>query len=798
MKKNISINISGIIFHIEEDGYETLRKYLDSINKYFGSFEDSSEILADIESRIAEIFLSRLNEGKQVITTDDVQFLMTTMGGVNDFKAAEEQETASTQSQPNQQKQGSHSNSSQTSDNNSSKKLFRDNNRKILGGICAGLAHYFNVDPVWPRLLFALLVLGSYGGLFLVYIILWIVLPVSSELEDEPSVKKMYRSSDSKVIGGVASGVAAFFGVDVVIIRLLFVITTIFFGTGLVIYIVLWIALPEARTITEKMQMQGEPVTLSNIESTVKKAINEKDQPEESTLTKIILFPFRLIATILNGVIKILGPIFKLSVDVLRVAIGIVISIIGFVMVISLIFSFGMLLGLVHVPPGWWTMHIEGLSLPLESIRQAFPTWTIVFAFLAAFIPALFIMLIGNSITTKRIVFRPLVGWTLFVLFFISVAFLSFTIPQLVYSFKQEGEHKIEVLFPLNGKKALLKLNETGLDDYRVVDLYIKGYEGNNIKLVERFGAQGSTKIVARENAQQVEYNVVQEDSIITFDSNIKFKKDTKFRFQRLDMDLYIPYGVPFVINEDLWAIIENYRNYNSDDAETGTWVVTKEGRLECVSCAAARGEISGLGDTDQFGLSGFNEIDMTGAFEVVIRKGDTFSVRLEGDDDQKKKYSIDLSDETLEIDYKNHRKKFWNQTFRRNELVEIYITLPSLRKLNVTGAGKIKISGFEEEEMEIKLVGAMVGDANISADKLYFDSTGPVVFELEGGGDFMEATVTGPSQFKASNYPVNHGIIETRGLGQARVNVKETLEIDDDFTSKVRYEGNPQVIKRD
>ncbi len=92
MKKNISINISGIIFHIEEDGYENLRKYLDSINKYFSSFEDSSEIMADIESRIAEIFLSKLNEGKQVITAEDVNSLITTMGSVSDFKAAEDQE----------------------------------------------------------------------------------------------------------------------------------------------------------------------------------------------------------------------------------------------------------------------------------------------------------------------------------------------------------------------------------------------------------------------------------------------------------------------------------------------------------------------------------------------------------------------------------------------------------------------------------------------------------------------------------------------------------------------------------
>src|SRR5271163_2360303 len=93
MKKTLSINVSGIIFHIEEDGYETLRKYLDSINRYFSSFDDSSEIIADIENRIAEIFLSKLNDGKQVITGEDVAQLITVMGNVNDFKAAEDSDS---------------------------------------------------------------------------------------------------------------------------------------------------------------------------------------------------------------------------------------------------------------------------------------------------------------------------------------------------------------------------------------------------------------------------------------------------------------------------------------------------------------------------------------------------------------------------------------------------------------------------------------------------------------------------------------------------------------------------------
>jgi len=294
MKKNISINISGIIFHIEEDGYESLRKYLDSINRYFGSFEDSSEILSDIESRIAEIFLSRLNEGKQVITLEDVNGLIATMGNVNDFKAAEEQEIGN--ESPKAEHSRQESKTRQSASDTAHKKLFRDEKRKILGGVCAGLGHYFSVDPVWPRVLFALLVLGSYGGLFLAYIILWIVIPNSTELPDDASIKKMYRDPEKKVLGGVASGVAAFFGVDVTVIRVLFIVFAFLGGLGLLLYIILWIALPEAKSITEKMEMQGEPVTLSNIESTVKKSLNEKEE-EESTLAKIVLFPFRLMAT---------------------------------------------------------------------------------------------------------------------------------------------------------------------------------------------------------------------------------------------------------------------------------------------------------------------------------------------------------------------------------------------------------------------------------------------------------------------------------------------------------------------
>lgn len=794
MKKNISINISGIIFHIEEDGYETLRKYLDSIKRYFATFEDSSEILADIESRIAEIFLAKLNEGKQVITAEDVSSLMTTMGSVSDFKAAEEQEFAG---EFQSQQESTQSQSAGTT-SHASKKLQRDQKRKILGGVCAGFGHYFNIDPVWPRLLFALLVLGSYGSLLLVYIILWIVLPAAEDLEDEPTVKKMFRDSEKKVIGGVASGVAAFFGADIAVIRLLFVIFTFFGGLGLIIYIILWIAVPEAKTITEKMQMQGEPVTLSNIESTVKKGLNEKEQGEESTLAKIVLFPFRLIAMVIEGLTKVLGPIFSVLIDVIRVAIGIVISLTGLFMIIALIMAAGVIFGLFHFNdwPGWWNLTEAGL--PIEAMRNSFPTWTILFGFTALLVPAMFINLIGNSIIAKRVVFNPLVGWSLFVLFFISVAVLSISIPQMVYAFKEEGEHKVEQTFALNGKIPVLRINEVGLDEYDVTSLTLKGYDGSDLKLVQRFEAQGNTRKAAGENAQMVTYSVMQQDSILTFDSNITFQPDAKFRAQRLDMELYIPINTLFVVEEEMWRLIDNnYRDYDGyiDSNFNHTWRMTERG-FECTDCSHPT-ESQSIRLRDQFGLSDFNRVDISGLFSIEISQGDDYAVELEGNSNTKDHYEVYVSGETLVVDFDDDRNFFWKRELFDVDKVKIKITMPSLDELKVTGAGDLFVRGFNEEDAEIKLLGAVEGEGDFSANNLTINLTGASSLELKGNGNFLEVNAVGASALRAYNYEVEEAIVEAHGASTARVFVTRKLEITKGLASSVSHRGDPEIIRR-
>lgn len=635
MKKNISINISGIIFHIEEDGYESLRKYLDSINKYFSSFEDSSEIMADIESRIAEIFLSKLNEGKQIITAEDVTALMATMGNVNDFKAVEEEEPGP------QRTGGSYDPGQQQYTYAPPKSLQRDQKRKIIGGVCAGLGNYLNVDPLWIRLLFAVLAF-AWGFTIFVYIIMWIVVPGSYDLNEIETGKKMYRDPDRKVLGGVCGGVASYLNIDILAVRILFVLLIIVGGLGIFLYIILWLILPEARTLTDRMQMQGEPVTLSNIESNIKKNQGLESTGEESVLTKIVLFPFRLIAMILEALAKIIGPL----AEALRVVIGIFIVVTGLSLLLSSLVTGGAVLGIFSAGMGNlpWVTNFNELSIPVDAFMRAFPGWVLTAGFVALIIPTLFVILLGISVIATRIVFSAPVGWSLFVLFIICVAILGVGIPKIVLAFKEEGEFKTETYYTPTGKTAVFKIKETGMDDYEGTSLHLKGYAEKDFKLVQTFRAQGHSRRHAIENAHMVDYHVSLQDSVFTFDSDLTFKQEAIFRAQELDMILYVPYNHPFIIEKDMVNLLDEYIPYESRDGQT--WQMTEKG-LDCISCPKPTKE-----ELAQADLRDFDQLDLHGIFDVRVYRGNEYAVELKGNDIEKAKYNIFRSGKTLVIDF--------------------------------------------------------------------------------------------------------------------------------------------------
>ncbi len=787
MKKNISINISGIIFHIEEDGYEVLRRYLDSINKYFSTFEDSTEIMADIESRIAEIFLSKLNEGKQVITLEDVNALMTTMGSVNDFKAAEEAENAANTTS------GSDSGPEPASEPGSGytytppKSFMRDQKRKILGGVCAGVGNYLNVDALWIRLIFAVLAF-AWGLAIFVYIIMWIVVPGSYDLSEPEGSKKMFRDPERKVLGGVSGGVASYLGIDILAVRILFVLLAFGGGFGIFLYIILWVILPEARTLTDRMQMQGEPVTLSNIESSIKKNQESQGTSTESDLTKILLFPFRLIGTILQALAKAIGPI----AEAVRVLVGIFIVFVGLTLLGSTLISGGVGIGLLSstmmdVP---WSEN-NHMSFPVDAFVRAFPGWTLVAGLLAMLIPSLFIILLGISVVARRIVFSATVGWSLLAVFIISLGMLSVGIPRIVFAFSQDGEYRVETLYSPTGKTAVLKIREVGMDNYHSTSLQLRGYDGKEFKLVQDFKAQGSTRAQAIENAKMVDYQVSLQDSILTFDSNVTFKPGAIFRAQELDMTLYIPYNYPFILDRSSSEFIRQWIDWNYRDGYT--WRMTEEG-IECVTCPKpTEAELA----SEE--LRDFDQLDLHGIFDIRIFNGNDFTVELSGPENEKRKYNIYRTGKTLVVDFEGKKTFNWDWKADKvlNDKVYISITMPELDKIKATGFGSIDFEEFNTNDVEFEIRGPIRISGTLITDEVMINLSGKSYLALEGRANRMNADVEFASRLNAYDFEVQEAVLEVRGASTAKVNVVRRLEIDEGLATDIDYRGTPEIIRR-
>ena len=141
MNKTVTVNISGIIFNIDEEAYAKLQQYLDKIRGYFKSSDGRDEIMADIEARIAELFQEKITDRKEVIGMNDVDEVIAAMGQPEDYLDEEELEAQEAATSTGSRKR-------------KGKRLYRDPDDRVLGGVCAGLSHYLGIDAVWIRILF--------------------------------------------------------------------------------------------------------------------------------------------------------------------------------------------------------------------------------------------------------------------------------------------------------------------------------------------------------------------------------------------------------------------------------------------------------------------------------------------------------------------------------------------------------------------------------------------------------------------------------------------------------------------
>ena len=405
MKKTLNINIGSRVFNIDEDAYDLLSRYLESIKKYFQKINIEDDVFQDIENRISEKFNSIL-KNRESLNIDDINNIIKEMGTLDDFKEAYNDFDTNDFSNQN--------NESKTT--GKGKRIYRNTSDKVIAGVASGLANYFSVDPIIFRLIFIVSLFTGFG--LIAYLIFWIGIPANDSGKINEN-KRLYRDGDNEILGGVAYGLGNYFGIDPAIVRVLFILSIFIGGFGILAYLILWVSIPEAKTVGEKMNMEGYPLTLENIEKFIKEKLSKKDG-EENLFVKIILFPFRIIGPIILGIISIIIPVLKILLSFILFVFSIVIIVFLIVFTLGAINLMGYQDFIIGSIDG---LYISGINLSIIIAELPFYLQLSIFSFLI--VALLFIIIIITKVlfTNKNNFSNRLIG-----LFFIGVILFIFNL----------------------------------------------------------------------------------------------------------------------------------------------------------------------------------------------------------------------------------------------------------------------------------------------------------------------------------------------------------------------------------
>ena len=603
MKKVININFQGRILPIEEMAYENLKLYIESLRTYFELEEGKDEIINDIECRVAELCEDRLKKGAVCISEEDIDLIISSIGRPADFDAQEGFE-ANTNAGSNQ----SQANAQNTDGQTYQKRLYRDEQNKVLGGVCAGIANYLNLDPIIIRILWILL----FGISFFAYLLLWIAVPSTSVKEVGGIRKRLFRDLDKKVIGGVCAGMSKYFGVQVSIVRVLFLLPTIllifnwnhfhlfqfwefddfnnffdvtFMPGAIFVYIVLWLVLPEARTSADKLEMMGEKVDINSIKNAIQTdlegfgkraktwgtsfdkkqgsaAENSSTKNDASGLDqrKGCFYYFGRTITILMKafVYFILGII---TISVLAALFGVGVATTGLLPLKKFILEDGLqswafigtILFFIWVPViGIVTAIIRKIAGFKNSniwVRSSFiALWVLGWVCLFYFFSSL-----GNSFSKHN---QPIEK---------SIALVNPAVDYLEVTASPKMKYYEQRWFNI---EPFQFLND---DTVRVRNLKIRIVQSKTDSFNIKYVTMSNGKSISEANllAEKINFSVLQQDSTLFLDRGIAITDKDKFRNQHVIMTIAVPVGKRFKINNKGWSQTTINMNHRGIRTET-------------------------------------------------------------------------------------------------------------------------------------------------------------------------------------------------------------------------------------
>ena len=516
MNKTVDINLAGIFFHIDEKAYALLKKYLDALRATFSTTEGKDEILADIEARVAELLHERKANKDQVIETEDIEAVIVILGQPEDYVISEDPEPqAATQ-----------------------KKLFRDPDDSYVGGVAAGLAHYFGLDIGWLRIVWGILIFFS-GGSFLV------------------------------------------------------------------IYILFWILIPEAKTTTEKLKMKGEPVNVGTIEKKIREEFNSLadkvknvDYEQAGTTLKKKSKSFsNNLATLILSLIKIAGKL------------------VGIMLIIFASLSlFGITLGFVTTNVIGWVSEFPLNDMMNFPILKSTPIWLLLILALCVFgIPMLFLLILGIKLVAPRS--NPFGFWGRMILLgvwllcvIVLVVLGSLEVKSHLFTYQAIDNHNyaiasqdtlqlkalknsrfqdrftnsrdFDLIVDENGEKQLLHNN---------VRLKIEATDRDSLYLSILKEATGSSYTKAQANAKKINYEPEHTKTELLLSTYSTSPIAQKFKSQEVELSLFIPQGQTLYIDSSLLSIlgwnIPNDQNYMRRGLAGHHWKMGED-QLVCLDCS--------------------------------------------------------------------------------------------------------------------------------------------------------------------------------------------------------------------
>ena len=452
--------------------------------------------------------------------------------------------------------------------------------------------------------------------------------------EDEPTrtytssrtstARKLYRDTENAYIGGVSSGLAHYFGVDPLWIRIAWVVLFFGFGTGILVYILLWILMPAAETTSEKLAMSGKPVNITNIEEKVREGFSNVKESLDGVADKVKNGDYDKagdkIKKSSRSFFDALGNVIMFFFKVFAKFIGIILIIIGASTLIALIVSL-LSVGVVDL------FHFDGIDMANVFYSSNLPIWVVsLLVLFAVGIPFFYIFILGLKILVNNLKsIGRTANFTLLALWLASIVTLAIFAAKEVAEFSREGEFTdtIELNVKANDTLYVEMINNEkyARNDYRRNDFDVV-YDDDDVKQIYssdvRFtvrstsdsvaymkvvkNARGRTYQAARDRAQEIDYNFNYNSGKLTLDNYFLTDADNKFRDQDVRITLYMPEGSIIYSDEST----RNYRSwrYTSDIISHGKenhYLKIRDNDADCLDCDDDNTSIEIKGDDASF-----------------------------------------------------------------------------------------------------------------------------------------------------------------------------------------------------